>query len=465
VSSVQARHPPPLRTQAFEERAATGGDLLRRHAEAGGDRRLAALRFDPSDAALRLWDFLLTEEDRLREARQRGWKLVGAMKDLGTVPVMAFALPRTAAFYPDGAWWTPCLMEGRDRLFAAAESLGVDASFCPVRAMLGAFVTRDRFPLPDLLVCSVGAVCDDFSAIAQRVAAMGHPILWWEMPFRRAPERGETAVTLPGGARAPAGLVDIVRMELARVRDALADLAGARLDGARLARAIRCANAIRRQVRALRACVFRAPLAPLPALELQIAEMLLPHFCSDRDAAARVIADLLREARRRVRAGQGFGAAGDARLFWVNPVADLRAMALLDACGGRLCGTDFLFTHALDPIPETLPPLEALARSALADPMVGPADQRARRIAREMRRLGAEALVISRIPGASHCAHEGSRIAEIVHRGLDVPVVEIEVPSVLDPVAPALRTRLEALVETVRARRPSAARPRSRRTP
>jgi hypothetical protein len=39
-----------------------------------------------------------------------GDKLIGTMKDLGTVPVMAYSLPRLRAFYPDGAWWTPCLM-------------------------------------------------------------------------------------------------------------------------------------------------------------------------------------------------------------------------------------------------------------------------------------------------------------------------------------------------------------------
>ena len=39
-------------------------------------------------------------------------------------------------------------------------------------------------------------------------------------------------------------------------------------------------------------------------------------------------------------------------VFWVNPVADLRVMNVLEACGGRLCGTEFLFTHALDPLDE-----------------------------------------------------------------------------------------------------------------
>jgi hypothetical protein len=134
-------------------------------------------------------------------------------------------------------------------------------------------------------------------------------------------------------------------------------------------------------------------------------------------------------------------------------VADLRVMNLLEDCGGRLCGTEFLFCHALDAIPEDLPPMEALARMALADPMVGPSADRAARIARDARAFGAEAVVISRIPGASHCATEGGVIGQIVRQQIGLPVVELEVPPVADPLWPTLKTRLEALVETVIERR------------
>jgi hypothetical protein len=80
---------------------AYGGPLSRHLAD--GDRRLGCLRFDNSPAALRLWNFLLTEEDRLFAARQQGKTIIGTMKDLGTVPIIAYALPDTVAFYPDGA--------------------------------------------------------------------------------------------------------------------------------------------------------------------------------------------------------------------------------------------------------------------------------------------------------------------------------------------------------------------------
>ena len=185
-----------------------------------------------------------------------------------------------------------------------------------------------------------------------------------------------------------------------------------------------------------------------------IAEMLAIHFCSDRDECLAVLEDLLAEVRRRVSAGVGVGQAEAVRVFWVNPVADLKAMNLLEAAGGRICGTEYLFSHALDPIPEDVEPMEALARMALADPMAGPAGDRARRICRDARIFGAEAAVISRIPGASHCAWEGRVIRDIIQSELSLPVLEIEVPPVIDSVATKLRNRIDALLETARQRRP-----------
>jgi hypothetical protein len=109
-----------------------------------------------------------------------------------------------------------------------------------------------------------------------------------------------------------------------------------------------------------------------------------------------------------------------------------------------------MFSHALDLIPEDLPPLEALARLALADPMVGPADDRAARIVRECRAQRAEAVVVSRIPGASHCAREGEIIGHTVRRELGLPTIELEIPPVCDALLPALGSRLQALMETAR---------------
>ncbi len=438
------------------------GGPLGRHVE-DGDKRLLKLRYDNSAAALRLWNFLLTEEDRLHEARNKGKRLVGTMKDLGTVPVMAYSFDNLAAFYPDGAWWIPCVMELDAGLLEIADSLGIDESFCPVRAMLGAFVTGAHFPIPELLTCSVGATCDDFSAIAQRLNGLGYPILWWEVPHRRRGEPGEATVKLPGGFSAPKCQVEFVKSELERLKTALEELAGQHLDEEKLSAGIKKANQVRTYLAEIRQLAFTAELCPMPALEMLIAEMLAIHFCSDQDETIEVLKELLGEVKTRVQVGKGVLSADAARIFWVNPVADLQVMNLLEDCGGRICGTEYLFTHALDTIPEDLQPVEALAQMVLADPMVGSSADRAERICAEVRRFGAEAVLISRIPGASHCALEGEVIGEIVQAELDVPVLEIEVPPVADSMRPTLRTRAEALVETVKARPRAKRRKRRRR--
>jgi hypothetical protein len=429
------------------------GGSLRRHVVHEKDFRLEQLQFDNSAAALRLWNFLLTENARLHQARARGDKIVGTMKDLGTVPVMAYSLPGVRAFYPDGAWWTPCLMECSDKLLQQAEAMGIDASFCPVRAMLPAFENGEHFPKPDLLICSTGAVCDDFSAIAQRLEHRGHSILWWEMPRRRAPAANEISCALPGNLTAPKIQVDCVRTELQRVGQALGELAGKTLDDDCLAAGIRAANQVRQLLNSLRQTVYSAPAAPLPALEMLVAEMLAIHFCSDHEETIAVLDGLLAEAQARVEQNQFVISADAVRIFWVNPVADLRAMNLLEELGGRICGSDYMFTHALDLIPENLPPLEALARIALADPMVGPTADRAARIVRDCLANRAEAVVVSRIPGASHCAREGEIIREIVRQQIGIPVIELEIPPVCDAMLPTLGSRLQALLETARARR------------
>ncbi len=202
-----------------------------------------------------------------------------------------------------------------------------------------------------------------------------------------------------------------MKSELERVRQALEAYAGQPLDDQRLAAGIASANRVRHALAALRQLVFTAPAAPLPALEMLVAEMLAIHFCSDHNESLAVLAELLDEVERRVERGVGVLAADSVGVFWVNPVADLRVMNLLEDAGGRVCGTDYMFCHALDPIPTDLPPMEALARMALADPMVGSAADRAERIGADIGRFGAEAVVISRIPGASHCAMEGAVIA------------------------------------------------------
>ena len=414
-------------------------DTPRCFVELEGDSRLRRLRFDNSPAALRLWSFLLSENDRLAAARREGKKIVGVLKDLGTAPVLAYAAPDVVAFYPDGAWWIPCVMEMSEGLLRIADAAGFGDEVCPVRATLAAFLNQAHFPRPDLLVAAVGACCDDMSCLMQRLADLDIPMVWWELPYRR------------DGA-AP-GLVPFAAGELDRVRRAVGDLAGRPITDDMLAAAIRKANAVRSRLARIRDLSYGTTPVPFPALETQICEMLTLHFCSDLDECLRVLDAVAREIEARVAAGEGVLPADSCRVVWVNPVADLRAMNVFEDLGGALAGTEYLFRHALDPIREDVAPLDALAEAALRDPMIGTAAYRARLVVEEARRYGAEGVIISGIPGASHSATEGLVIRQEVAATLGLPVLEIAVPPVSDASGSQLAARFEAFFDIIRSRR------------
>jgi benzoyl-CoA reductase/2-hydroxyglutaryl-CoA dehydratase subunit BcrC/BadD/HgdB len=407
--------------------------------ELKGNLRLRTLRFDNSLSSLRLWSFLLSENDRLAMARKAGKKIIGALKDLGTVPVIVYSSPRAVAFYPDGAWWTPCLMEMSEGLLRIADAAGFGDEVCPVRATLAAFLNRAHFPMPDLLVAAVGACCDDMTCVMQRVADLDIPMVWWELPYRR------DAVT--------PDLVRFVAREFDRVRRAVGDLVGEEITDDMLAAGIRKANQVRRLLARIRDLAYGTSPAPFPALETQICEMLAIHFCSDPEQSLAVLTHVLQTVERRVERAEGVLPRDNCRVVWVNPVADLRVMNLFEEMGGALAGTEYLFRHALLPIPENGPPLEALAETALRDPMIGTAQYRARLIIEEARRYGAEGVIVANIPGASHCATEGLVIRQEVQRTLDLPVLEIAVPPVADASIGQLATRLEGFFEVIRSRR------------
>jgi benzoyl-CoA reductase/2-hydroxyglutaryl-CoA dehydratase subunit BcrC/BadD/HgdB len=199
--------------------------------------------------------------------------------------------------------------------------------------------------------------------------------------------------------------------------------------------------------------VFTAKVCPMPALEMLVVEMLAIHYCSDRGETLEVVKEIAKIVDERIERNEGYFGADAAKIFWINPVADLRAMNLIEESGGRISGTEYLFCHALDPIPTDVDPMDALAQMALADPMVGSTKERAERIVRDIELFGCEAVVLSRIPGASHCAFEGDIIAQAVRSKCDIPVVEIEVPPISDSLRTSLKTRIEALVETVKQKR------------
>ena len=126
-------------------------------------------------------------------------------------------------------------------------------------------------------------------------------------------------------------------------------------------------------------------------------------------------------------------------------------MNLVEELGGRICGSDYMFTHVAG----------FDSRRSATVGMHSPArrwpirwlDQRrtrAQRIVRECQANGTEAVVVSRIPGASHCAREGEIILEIVRQRTGIPAIELEIPPVCDAMGPSLGSRLQAVVEVAR---------------
>ncbi|MCL2104689.1 MAG: 2-hydroxyacyl-CoA dehydratase family protein [Kiritimatiellaeota bacterium] len=405
---------------------------IARHADMG-DVRLSRLAYHLSPASHDLWNFLMTEEERLHDARAAHQTIVGAMKDLGTIPILVDAFADAVAFYPDGAWWLPCFKEQQTCLLEATDALGIGEGFCPVRAMLGAFELKCHFPIPDLLVCSTGAICDDFKAIVQRLVERGHHIHFWQMPHVRDAENDEPALPLPNGRRVPAALRDIVEHGLRGVLQTLSTHLGETMTDDKLRDAIRRSNRVR-------TALSRIRNGNLPSLERLICEMLAIHYCSDYALCEKVLARLADESDALV--------PDETRkpVYWINPVADLRVMNILEDAGGRLCGTDFMFAHALALLDETVPPLQCLAEMALQDPMAAPTSARMQMCVQDAERLHANGIIVSRIPGASHCAFELLALAHMT----SLPVLEIEVAPVTDPYAPSLLTRLQAFVENLR---------------
>lgn len=417
-----------------------------------GNHRLGKLYFDDSVASLQLWCLLLSERQRLWDDCRQGKTLIAMMKDLGTTAVLSYAFDNCVAFYLDGAWWTPSLTEYRAGLLEQADKLGIDDSFCPVRSLLAAVVDEQYYPEADIYISSSGAVCDDLSAVVQRLEELGYSVHFWQIPHRRNGE--DSTVKLPGNYQAPYEQIEFVKGQLAAVKEALENLTGSSLDEEKLKKTIRRANRIRRLLQDLRYLVYSHSCILIPAAEMMIAEMLAVHYCSDPEHALSVLQKLFDTAG--FRAGAIISSENTdspVRVFWVNPVADLRMMNLLEDCGAMIAGSDYMFTHSLHQIPENINPLEALARTALSDPMVGSAIDRADKVCEGIERFSAQAVIVSHIPGASHCSVEGHIIRKTVRERMNIPVLEIEVPPVIDSMYANLQTRLEGLVEIVRQRR------------
>jgi len=421
-----------------------------------GDHLLSRLRFDPDPAALRLWTFVFSETKRLFAARKAGMKIFAAMKDLGTIPVMTYALPHTVTFYADEFWWSPCLMQDT-RLLDVAEELGCHDQCCYVRAALGAYELHSHFPEPDLSIAAVGSCCDDFSAIMQLIAARGHRTVFWDLPLRKDPaahiRHQEFSRNFAGQSWYQHSALDFLLQQFRHVKLSVEQVAGRSITDEMLATSIAFANRVRALVREIRDLAYGTVPTPLTGLESMLCEFLAIHYCSDPLQCLAVLENVLDMVRHRVRLGQGVLSSQAYRTVWAMPCTDPSILQLWEQLGGCVAGTEYLISHSRYQIRSDVPPLQALAEAALNDPCIGSTAFRAQRVVEQVRKYHAEAVIIPGIFGASHCSYEIREIAAAVQSQCGLPVLAFEVPFSAHAVSAQVAARLEAFAELLEDRR------------
>jgi benzoyl-CoA reductase/2-hydroxyglutaryl-CoA dehydratase subunit BcrC/BadD/HgdB len=408
------------------------------HWARSGDRRLARLRYDPEPASLALCSFLESQTERLHARAGAGAKVVAGMKDLCTVAAMLAGVPEVAVFAADMAFMQPTTSEDPRFLELAAER-GLGGDFCDVRAVVGALADGKYWPRPDLCTAAVGACCDDFSACMQAAAAMGFPVHFWELP-----EVGDAATERDG---------EFVLRELEGVRAAVGRALSREIGDAEVAAGLARVNRLRALIREIREMAYSPEVAPLPALECLLVEALAADFGSDLEAAVALLEDVRDLCRDRVEQGENAVDPDAVRLTWVTPSMDVCLQNLTEDLGARVCGTEYMLGHGFVDLDEEVPPLEALARGVLADPMIGSCARRARLVVEEAERCRAEGLVLVSFFGASHCAWENRIIADEVRARLGIPTLVLEERTAGGEIPAQVRGRLAGFVETVRSLR------------
>lgn len=425
-----------------------------------GDRLLKRLRFDPSPAGLRLWSFVFSETKRLFAAKDGGLKIFAVMKDLGTMPVLTYALPQAVTFYADEFWWSPCLMENSS-LLDAAEALGCTDQCCYVRAALGAYELASHFPEPDLSIAAVGSCCDDFSAIMQLIAGRGHKTVFWDLPLRKDKQRHirhqKFSQTYHEQSWYQQSALDFLVRQFQHVKHVIEQTAGQEISNEMLARSIRTANEIRKLIREIRDLAYGSTPTPLAGLETMLCEFLAIHYCSDPVQCLALLQDLLRTVRRRVATGQGVLDSQALRAVWAMPCTDPSIVQLWEQLGGCVSGSEYLISHSRLDIRSNAEPLRALAEAALNDPCIGSTTYRVRRVVEQVRKYKAEGVIIPSIFGASHCSYETREITSAVQSQCNLPVLSFEVP--FSPREPSAQVgaRLQAFAEVLRQRRTTSA--------
>ncbi len=411
-----------------------------------GARELKRLKYDNSLAALRLWGFTFNESERLFRARQNGKKVIAAMGDLGTVPVIILAFPNCIPFYPDCTWWTPFFNESTVLLDKASE-FGTPEASCFVRSTLAAFHKLAYFPKPELLFASTGASCDDYSCIMQMVEDMGYDLTWLEIPYRRSykgQQPSEEHKRTNQGFTYPARFETYLVSEYKRVWDRMVRLTGTD-DIEALRSSIDKNNKVRRLVKEIKEIVYNAEIAPIPGLEMMVIEFGNLYGYADIDEWTDILHMIYETVSHRASRGVGVLEKDAIPIAWITPTADPLLINIIEDLGGRIVATEYVINQALVEIETDTDPLHALARSFMDASLIGSTEQRVRRIMEDAEAGRIAGVIISNMLGCSHCAMETRLIEEKLK---DVPVLAIDVPAPLG-ITEQLKTRIAAFMETL----------------
>lgn len=404
-----------------------------------GNRLLRKLKFDNSQASLRLWGFVLAETERIYRARQAGMKVVAVMGDLGAVTPLVYSFPNTIAFYPDCLWWTPFLMESRV-LFEEAGTLGMSEDCCFVRASLGAYSKQAYFPKPDFCIGTVGATCDDMAAVMAGAEHLGIDVHYFELP-----PRDDTA---DNHDRYLSFLADNYQ----RLSTALADVIGTPFSSQRFSNTTGKVNKLRRLIAEIKELSAASSANPMGAVELMNVEFSALSYCGDLDECLAVLEEMRDCMRIRTDNGRGYPDQ-DLRIVWVTPPADPILMNYMEDLGCRIVGSEYLINQTTPIFPEEGDPFEILAEAHLQGTLMGSTDFRVKLVLQQIHKTGADGVIISGVFGSTHCPYETAPIVDAL-REREVPVLAFDV------VAPGklrlqsqIFNRMEAFVESLKMRR------------
>jgi benzoyl-CoA reductase/2-hydroxyglutaryl-CoA dehydratase subunit BcrC/BadD/HgdB len=425
-----------------------------------GDLLLRRLKFDSSLASLRLWAFLFSEKDRLFLAKEKGSLIISLMKDLGQTAVITYAFPGQLSFYADELWWAPCFAE-ESYLLDEAARLGATEELCYVRAALGAMVTGDYFPPPDLCIAGVGGCCDDFSAVMQLIEGLGKDVHWWEMVSRRTRPLFETSESFTetpfGYVEYQTIAVEFLREQFKGIVARMEKLTGTLCTDEMLRGSVSLFNRLRGMVARLREMVYTADRPPLPGLEMYLAEFITIHTCSEPVECFGVVQGLLDTAEKRLKAGESpLKSEKPLRVYWMYPSTDASLITLLEDMGGCIAGTDYFINHSFLPLREDTDPLTAIAENCMDDRLVCSPTERVRRIVEDVKKYRAEGILMSGIFGASHCPWDVSALQELVQEELHIPVLAFDVPYSPGRYNEQVLSRMQGFMDLIRSRREDA---------